>query len=153
MSRGSLLLLSLPKATFAWSFSLELGGVVAVVNSLPLRPEKKHHRLRRNKDFQRVYGHGRFLSSAELVLYSLPAGHATPTRVGYAIARKLGKATLRNRQRRRLKEIVRLHAHLLPSHGYNLVVMVRQGAAQNSYHQLETAYLALLKRFNSRRSH
>ena len=54
---------------------------------------------------------------------------------------KLGKAVVRNRIRRRLREIYRLHERQIVR-GYDLVVVSRVRACTADYHQLEAAFLS-----------
>ena len=62
--------------------------------------------------------------------------------MGITVGKKLGKAVTRNRVRRRLREIYRLHeAQFQP--GYDLVVVARSQAVYASFSQLTKAYLAL----------
>lgn len=72
----------------------------------------------------------------------LQANHLKENRVGITVGKKLGKAVTRNRVRRRLREIYRLHeAQFQP--GYDLVVVARSQAVYASFSQLTKAYLAL----------
>ena len=111
------------------------------------KPQKKRHRLKSNRDFQSIYSKGRFFASPLLVLYYLPGAKDTATRIGYAVARKSGKAVKRNRLRRRLREIVRLNTGVLPAEGASFIVMTRQSAALSSYDDLNNAYLRVTAAF------
>jgi len=107
----------------------------------------KEHRLRSNRDFQMVYQKGRFFASHLLVLYTLPQAKTTTSRLGYSIARKTGKAILRNRVRRRLREIVHLGGSTLPLEGFDFILLARQGAATATYRELTTDFDRVLLRF------
>ena len=62
--------------------------------------------------------------------------------MGLTVSAKLGHAVRRNRLRRRLREIYRIHeAEFRP--GYDLVFVARTRAMDASYQQLESAYLSL----------
>ena len=66
-------------------------------------------------------------------------------RIGLTVGAKLGHAVERNRLRRRLREIYRLHeASFVP--GYDLVVVARSRAIGADYAVLEHAYLSLAAR-------
>lgn len=62
-------------------------------------------------------------------------------RLGFTVTAKVGKAHTRNRVRRRLREIYRLHESQLRP-GYDLVVVARVRAAEVTYKRLETEFLA-----------
>jgi len=66
-------------------------------------------------------------------------------RVGFVTTRRLGSATIRNRVRRRLREIVRKHQHDLREDVW-MVLVARSDAAHASYHALEDEWLRLAKR-------
>lgn len=64
-------------------------------------------------------------------------------RLGLTASVKLGHAVVRNRVRRRLRELYRLHkAELLP--GYDLIVVARVRAVDMPYAKLEKQYLHCL---------
>lgn len=100
--------------------------------------------LKLNHIFRRLYRSGDQAANRYLALYARK--NRTPeNRVGITAGKKLGKAVVRNRLRRRLREIYRLHeGHFKP--GYDLVVVARSAAVDVSYKQLEQAYLSLARR-------
>ena len=66
-------------------------------------------------------------------------------RLGLTTGTKLGHAVVRNKVRRRLREIYRLHEdELLP--GYDIVVVARVRAVHSRYTQLERDFLRLAKK-------
>ena len=63
-------------------------------------------------------------------------------RLGYTVSTKLGHAVVRNRVRRRLREIYRLHeSEFLP--GRDIVVVARSRTVGAPYAKLERAFLSL----------
>jgi ribonuclease P protein component len=57
-------------------------------------------------------------------------------RLGITATRKIGGAVVRNRARRRLRELFRAHRQLLAGWGGDLVVNVRQGCAEAAWGEL-----------------
>ncbi|GAB6179181.1 ribonuclease P protein component [Desulfotomaculum defluvii] len=97
--------------------------------------EEKIVSLKKNSDFRNVYRFGNSAANRYLVLYKLPnKGHGR--RFGFSISKKVGKAVCRNRIRRILKEICRLHFDRFPDH-YDYVFIVRQTSSDQDYHQME----------------
>ena len=100
--------------------------------------------LKQNHLFRRLYRRGVSSANAYLVLYCHKNG-STENRVGLTVSAKLGHAVHRNRLRRRLREIYRLHEQQF-ARGYDIVVVARSRAMQADYRQLERAYLTLAAR-------
>jgi ribonuclease P protein component len=75
----------------------------------------------------------------------LKTGDDAPFRSGFVTSKRIGGAVVRNRVRRRLREIVRKHQHALRG-GVWLVLVARPAAARASYSALEDEWLRLAKR-------
>ena len=99
--------------------------------------------LKLNHIFQRLYrtsGQGNGL----LVLYAR-RNRTGENRVGITVGKKLGKAHIRNRVRRRLREVYRLNEDkFLP--GWDIVVVARTKAIDAPFDKLTKAYLGLAKK-------
>lgn len=72
-------------------------------------------------------------------------------RVGFVTSKRVGGAVVRNRTRRRLREIVRRHQHSLHPDVW-LVVIARPAAAGAASHLLEKEWLRLAGRAGILRS-
>ena len=96
--------------------------------------------VKENHEFRRIYRKGRSAVSPYLVVYCRK-NRAGRSRIGYTVSNKVGHAVVRNRIRRRLREIYRLHERQI-ARGYDLVVVSRVRARTADYHQLEAAFLS-----------
>jgi len=108
-------------------------------------PFPKSRRLTLSAEFEQVRKNGRAQGGRLIVLSIVPANDATPFRAGFITSRALGRAVLRNRVRRRLREIVRKHQREVVN-GIWMVIIARASAARASYEQLEAEWLRLAKR-------
>lgn len=73
------------------------------------------------------------------------AGSAcAPARFGFTATKKLGNAVMRNRIRRRLKELVRLVAPAHARDGHDYVMIAREAAATRPFSVLERDLIAAL---------
>ena len=102
---------------------------------------KKTVSLKENHLFRRAYNRGKSAADGRLVLYVRGNGQKG-NRLGFTVSTKVGCAVVRNRIRRRLRELYRLNEDKL-SAGWDVVVVARVRAAQSDYHQLEKSFLHL----------
>ena len=100
--------------------------------------------LKENRIFRRLYAKGKSAVSPPMVLYCRKNG-SQANRVGLTVSAKLAHAVQRNRLRRQLREIYRLHEASF-ARGYDLVVVARTRAIGAEYAALEHAYLSLAAR-------
>ncbi|MBI4336868.1 MAG: ribonuclease P protein component [Chloroflexi bacterium] len=99
-------------------------------------------RLRRRQDFLIVQQQGRSWANSLLVLKAHPNGTAQ-SRIGLVVSKRIGKAVVRNRVKRRLRELLR-PAPLRP--GWDVVVTARPPAARATWQQLRGSVDLLLRR-------
>ena len=105
----------------------------------------KTKRLTISSEFARVKGQGRTERGRYLVLGAAKVGEETAFRVGFVTPKHIGTAVVRNRARRRLRDIVRTHqARLGP--GVWFVVVARPYAVNATYDQLRDEWLRLAER-------
>ena len=102
----------------------------------------KRERLRARKDFVSVYRKGRAWVSQFLVLRALP-NDLPHHRCGFVVSKRVGKAVVRNRLKRRLREGLR---PLAVQPGWDVIFLARPLAARASYHELREAIANLLSR-------
>lgn len=101
-------------------------------------------RLKENSAFRRAYHRGKSAVSPLCVLYARRNGSAQ-NRVGFVVSVKLGHAVVRNRVKRRFREIYRLHeASFRP--GYDLVLVARSRAVGADFAALTKEVLRLAEK-------
>lgn len=102
------------------------------------------YRLKSPKDFRRTYQKGKFLTNPYLVVYYRKNRQNT-YRIGFSVSKKIGKAVVRNRVKRRLREICRLNENLFPS-GWDFIFVARVKIKDASYQVMEKSLTGLMKR-------
>jgi ribonuclease P protein component len=105
----------------------------------------KTRRLTRGTDFDLVKTQGRTTPGKFMVLAALAVQNSPTFRAGFVTSRRLGGAVVRNRVRRRLREIVRAHQHELRP-DFWIVLIAKRDAAGASYRTLEDEWLRLANR-------
>src|SRR4029453_8815258 len=98
--------------------------------------------IRRRADFQRVYQQGARLQGRYMTIFLLPT-ELPVARLGIAATRKLGGSVIRNRAKRLVRELFRLHK---PASGTDVIVIPRPNLAETRFSSLETDYQITLTR-------
>ena len=104
--------------------------------------------LKKNHEFRRLYAKGNSAAAPTLVVYCRKTKR-TSNRIGFTVSNKVGNAVTRNRIRRRLREIYRLHEPEFQT-GYDIVIVARMRAAGADYHRLERELLRSLQKLGIR---
>ena len=99
---------------------------------------KKTVTIKLNHEFRRIYNKGKSAVTPFMVVYCRPnrLGH---NRLGVTVSVKLGKAVVRNRARRRLRELFRL-AQPRMKQGYDIILVARSRCATVPYKKLSAAF-------------
>ena len=106
----------------------------------------KSRRLTRDSEFRWVRSEGQSVRGEMLTLGFLKNGEsAAPSRAGFITSRRVGGAVVRNRTRRRLREIFRKHQHEIRG-GVWVVTVASARAARETSHALEDEWLRLARR-------
>jgi ribonuclease P protein component len=106
-------------------------------------PKQRH--LTRASEYERVKREGLVRRGKLLTLSATAVENSGLCRVGFITSRRLGNAVVRNRVRRRLREIVRQHQHDLRQ-DFWIVIIAKRDAANASYRALEDEWLRLARR-------
>ena len=102
----------------------------------------KKRALTKRAQYSTVYKSGKAWVDDLMVIKALP-NELEFSRCGFSVAKDIGKAVVRNRVRRLLKEIIRVTP---VKSGWDIVFIARPGAANADYHQLKKSMAKLLSR-------
>jgi len=105
----------------------------------------KNRRLTHRSEYECVKQRGTTQRGKFLILNVMPVESSGPWRAGFVTSGRLGGAVVRNRVRRRLREIVRRHQHELQQAVW-FVIIARYEAATATYDALEDEWLRLARR-------
>jgi len=107
----------------------------------------KAERLTKNKAFRRIFKKGKSFANNNLVIYVYrrDLSEGKQARLGLVLSRKLGKAVKRNKLKRRLREIFRLHKHLLKP-TLDIIFLPQPKAILSDYQELKKSVFSLFKR-------
>ena len=102
--------------------------------------------VKENGDFRRIYRRGRSAVSGGVVVYCLK-NRKGMSRLGVTVSTKLGHAVVRNRARRRLREVYRLNAHRLRQ-GYDIILVARGRTGTAAWKDLNDTFLRLCRKLD-----
>ena len=107
---------------------------------------KKAVTLKENYEFRRMYQRGKSAVSGAMVVYCRKnrLGH---NRLGLTASTKLGHAVVRNRCRRRLREVYRLNNHALRQ-GYDIILVARGRTAKAPWKELNDTFMKLCRKLD-----
>lgn len=99
--------------------------------------------IKKTIDFSKVYRKGKSYADRHLVMYVYP-NNLGYSRLGLSISKKVGKSVVRNKVRRRIKEVFRHH---YKSNGqYDIVIIARVRASEASYLDIKKSFRYLQKK-------
>ena len=97
--------------------------------------------LKKNRDFQNVYRHGKSYANKYLVMYVLE-NHTEGNRLGISVSKKVGNSIVRHRLTRLIRESYRLQEERFRC-GLDIIVIARIGAKEKNYKDIDGAMLHL----------
>lgn len=105
---------------------------------------QKKLRLIKRKEFAYIYKNGETKFYGAVKLYFIPTKlkHA---RIGFSVNNKIGNAVVRNKIKRRMREIIRINYNLL-NPKYNYIFKALTDAPNLNYWQLEEQMLCAIKK-------
>lgn len=105
------------------------------------RSVKKAVTLKQNYEFRRLYQKGASAAGGGIVIYCRK-NRMDHNRLGITVSTKLGHAVARNRARRRLREVYRLHLEELLM-GYDIILVARHRVLTMSWSELNDSFTRL----------
>ena len=104
-------------------------------------------RLKQRADFLAA-AKGARVPAGPFVLQARERGDAAAPRFGFTVSKKVGTAVERNRVRRRLREIVRRNAALIPQTAHDYVLIGRRAALTMPFERINAEFLGAMTRLS-----
>ena len=104
-------------------------------------------RLKRRQDFVAA-ARASYAAMPGMVVQMRARGDEGPPRVGFTATKKIGNAVVRNRTKRRLRELARLKLEAVARPGHDYVLIGRAPTAERAYPDLENDLNSALKRLH-----
>lgn len=123
-----------------------MNGTGPIAPELPEKKQlRKHQRIRYSSEFQRVKDQGRRWVHGCLIANWQKVQERPFSRLGVITSRKIGKAHVRNRARRLMRESYRHMQHQLIA-PIDLILVARKSIATMKQQQVERDLQSILKR-------
>lgn len=102
--------------------------------------------VKENYEFRRIYRKGKSVVTPFVVIYC-QKNYKGCSRLGVTVSKKLGHAVVRNKAKRRLREIYRLNKDkMLP--GYDVILVARGRIVDAPFKKIEKSYLRAISEMN-----
>lgn len=103
----------------------------------------KQYFLKKDKDFKKVYKKRKTFGNRNFTLYIRRNG-LDHSRMGFSINKKVGKAVVRNKIKRRLRA---LYGEVFPrlAIGYDMVIVVKDNVADLNFKETASAFHHLMR--------
>ena len=99
--------------------------------------------IKKDKQFRYIYSRGKSFANKKLVVYYIKSNDEK-LKIGISISKKVGKAVVRNRLRRLIKENIRLNTKIKT--GYSMIFLARVGADDLDFQNMKSSINHLLKK-------
>jgi ribonuclease P protein component len=107
----------------------------------------KSARLKNSSDFRKVREKGKSAQTRLLRIGVFRIDESSPPRIGIVTSKRVGGAVVRNRTRRRLREISRAQLPLIAP-GLLVVIVAKSSAAEAPFADLKAEWLLLARRLS-----
>jgi ribonuclease P protein component len=99
--------------------------------------------IKKDKKFKYIYTNGKSFANKKLVMYYIK-NNEEKLQIGISISKKVGKAVVRNRLRRLIKENIRLSENI--KNGYSIIFLARVGADDLNFDTMKSSMNHILRK-------
>ena len=104
---------------------------------------KKNKIIKSSNEFTKIIKTSKYLKNSNFIIYYQK--NDTSNRYGISVPKKIGKANVRNKIKRRIKNIIDINEFSIQK-TFNYVIIIRKGLLELSYKEIEISLLSLLKK-------
>ena len=104
----------------------------------------KRYRIKKNKEFQKVFKKGTSYANRQFVVYFLDKPDQDHFRLGLSVSKRVGNAVTRNRIKRYIRQVF-LELHDEIKEGRDYIIIARKPTANMDFHQTKKSLSHVLK--------
>lgn len=108
---------------------------------------KKRDIIKKEKEFTDMIQHCRYVKNAYFVIYYKKVDQKN--RYGISVPRKTGKANVRNKIKRRIKNIIDNNQNYVHS-SFDYVIIIRKRLLELNYQEMEKQFINLIKKIGEK---
>lgn len=97
--------------------------------------------IKSSSDFQRIAHRGKKWVGSAFIMQGLGTEQGAPCRFGLTVSRRVGNAVMRNRAKRRLREIIRTSPVLPRINGIDIVLIAKTAAVDFDFQRMKEDFL------------
>lgn len=107
---------------------------------------KKKYRIKKSEDFNKIIRKKKSFANRQFVIYYSENKENRHIRLGISVSKKLGKAHIRNKMKRYVRECINTRKKILKN--YDIILIVRQGAINSSFKEFDKSINHILTKTN-----
>ena len=107
---------------------------------------KSENRLKKRKEFTYIYNNGKALHAPNITMVYIPTKNRK-LKIGFSVAKKIGKAHTRNLVKRRMRVVAREYIGKLPDN-YNIVFIAKVGVETLTLGNIRSQMESLMSKSN-----
>jgi ribonuclease P protein component len=104
---------------------------------------KKKNIIKSSREYTEIIKTSKYIKNSNFIIYYRK--NNDKNRYGISVPTKLGKANIRNKIKRRIKNIIDINEISIQK-SYDYVIIIRKGLLELSYQEIEQSILNLLKK-------
>ena len=134
---GAYLLIGLP--------GQDMESIVASIKTVKKNSFHKNEHIRKTEEFNKIFKNGRSSANEYTVMYVLDRKDSLAAKMGWVLSKKTGKANLRIKAKRFIREVFRLNKELLKD-GLDIVMLPKKKITElKRYEEVEKMLLKFWK--------
>lgn len=98
---------------------------------------KKEYRIKKGSDFDNIIKKKKSFANRQFVIYYNENKENDHMRLGISVSKKLGKAYLRNKLKRYVRECINKRKDIIKN--YDIIIIVRQGAVNIPFQEFDSS--------------
>lgn len=104
----------------------------------------KRQRIKKNREFQKVFKDGKSFANRQFIVYRYKKEGQTAFRIGLSVSKKIGNAVTRNRVKRYIRQtFLELQDEVYQDYDY--VIIARKQAATMDFHETKKSLQHVLR--------